>query len=373
MILRELEVNKGRALSDDLLQKDRTWLLRQDFLKRIEFQVKPGTSQDKQLLMLVVQEKPQLSAAPILANKDVFGWYAGMKFRIRNLWGRRYQITTKLQFGSVENLSFTLTNPWFAGKWRLFTEFNFYITKFRYQFNDHPNPFNEKDLGIMATVGKAFGRKWRWGLLGGYEEIRVDDPSVTLSGKDSDDLYQLGTYIEFDSRDWPLYPRSGVYLKGMSHYYAPFQEYPFSRVGVDFRAFLPVATRNILAWALEFQISHGTIPVYKRFHLGGGRGIRGYSTGSLCGDNCFMASAEYRIPILYQRNPLAGLHAGWAIILFTDWAATWLRKDRFGLDKIKASAGLGVHFIWDQWVFRVEYGHRGEGWGFISFGTGTRI
>ena len=56
VLLRELNVKTGNPFSDADLRKDYSWLLRLDFLKRIEFLMRPGSESDKQMVMLVVQE-----------------------------------------------------------------------------------------------------------------------------------------------------------------------------------------------------------------------------------------------------------------------------------------------------------------------------
>ena len=82
---------------------------------------------------------------------------------------------------------------------------------------------------------------------------------------------------------------------------------------------------------------------------------------------------EYRIPILYERNPLAGMHGGYACVLFFDTANTWFGDETFTMTRFQSSAGLGFHAIWDDLVIRVEYGYRGKGFGFLNVGSGIKF
>ncbi|MFH1940889.1 MAG: POTRA domain-containing protein, partial [bacterium] len=92
IILRELNSREGALLLESRLREDRAWLLRQDFLKRVEFQMKRGSDEIQRVLLLVVQEKGLWSISPIFSNNDLFGWYAGFRASINNGWGRRNQI-----------------------------------------------------------------------------------------------------------------------------------------------------------------------------------------------------------------------------------------------------------------------------------------
>ena len=373
IILRELDLKKGASFSTLLLQKDRAWLLRQDFLKRIEFQLKPGSTQNQRILFLVVQEKGTWSVSPILSNNDIFGWYAGTRLTTHNIWGRRNRIDAIFQIGSIEYYGLSYANPWWGGEFRLFTELNIYHTAFRYLFKDYPDHFDERDTGFILTLGRRISRRLHIGLRTGIEQIWVEDPALTNSGEHTDHLTQLEPFIRFDSRDWPLYPRTGVYFQAWMRWYNPSRDHQFQRKGLDLRFYSPIFQDNILAVQTSFDISQGTIPVYKRLHLGGGRAIRGYTSGELVGENSFMMSMEYRFPILYERNPLAGIHAGYAGVIFFDLATAWFQDRTLDPTMLRGCGGIGIHFIWDHFVIRAEYGNRGKGWGFINMKTGVKF
>ncbi len=371
-ILQELDLRIGRPIRFQDLVKERAWLLRQDFLKRIEFQVKPGTIENRQVLMLVVQEKGILSASPILSNNDVFGWYAGIKVAHRNLFGRRNRLETTLQFGSVRHFGITWIYPWFGGSLRLFTELSAYYRSFSYLYTDYTPHFNERDEGIIWSFGRGITRHGRIGLRSGIEGIRVDRPGVTRSGN-KDILSSLEPFLEWDFRDWPVYPKTGLYLRYGYQWYGVFQPYRFGRMTADLRIYRPVYHDNILAVQSMVQLSAGGVPVYKRIHMGGGKTLRGYGTGDLAGENNFLVSMEYRFPILYERNPLAGINAGYAGVLFLDTGAAWFRGEALHPHMIRGSVGFGMHMIWDHFVVRLEYGYHGQGMGFVNAGTGVKF
>ena len=373
IILRELRLYEGGPWTLHNLSAERAWLLRQDFLKRIEFQIKPGSTVSQSVLMLIVQEKGMISASPILSNQDVYGWYAGTGLTFRNVFGYRNRIDLIAQLGGLKHFEFRLSNPWIFRSLRLFAEFRLYHTSFRYRFTDFPSSFEERDTGALLTVGKGIGRSFQIGLRSGFERVWTENPDITVSSGHSDRIFILEPFLSYDSRDWPLYPKYGFFLQAWVRRFDIERGFRPERIGLDIRAYTPAYRENILAFQTMLEISHGTVPVYKRIHIGGGRTIRGFSTGDLSGENSALVSIEYRIPVFYIRNPAAGLHAGYALVLFSDMASTWYRIADWTPRDIRACVGLGVHAIWDHFVIRGEYGHRGKGWGFINVGTGVKF
>lgn len=373
IILRELNSREGALLLESRLREDRAWLLRQDFLKRVEFQMKRGSDEIQRVLLLVVQEKGLWSISPIFSNNDLFGWYAGFRASINNGWGRRNQIEATLQIGGIQNYAFSWNYPWFGGSLRLFAGLEISHSVFYYRYSDYASHFHEKDSEASLTLGKAIGRKLSFGIRAGIESIWVGDTTVTYSKTHIDRLTVGESFIRFDSRDWPQYPRTGFYLMAWSKWSGIFQPQGFRRTGLDFRFYSPVYNDNVLALQTAVEISDGTVPVYRRIHLGGAKTIRGYPTGSLAGENSFLMSLEYRFPIVYERNPLAGIHVGYIGVLFIDAAATWFKHETIVQNAIRKSAGFGIHLIWDHWILRAEYGNHGKGWGFINIGSGIKF
>ena len=373
VLLRELNIREGSPFTEDRIREERAWFLRQDLFKRIEFQLKAGSAQDRRILMLIVQEKGTWSFSPILSNQDVYGWYAGGKVAATNMWGSRNRIETTIQLGGYRQYALAWSNPWILGKLRMFADLVFYHTAFRYRFQDHPASFEETDTGMTLSLGKSFGRRFQLGMRLGWEEVYVGDPSVTVTGGNTDRIHILEPFVRYDSRDWPLYPRKGIYLHSSYRLYSVQNQQRFYRFFVDGRLFTPTYRENILAIQVSAELSMEAIPVYKRIHIGGGRTIRGFSAGDLSGENSLLVSAEYRIPIFYIRNPLAGVHVGYAAVLFSDIAAAWYQSENLSSDMVHGAYGVGIHIIWDHWVLRFEYGYRGAGWGFINVGSGIKF
>ncbi len=373
VLLRELNVKIGKPFSDSDLRQDYSWLLRLDFLKRIEFLMRPGSESDKQMVMLIVQEEDPWFFSPILETSHPFGWIGGVKWTVPNFRGRRERIQLRLELGGINKGQFSWTNPWFGRSLHLFSEITAFHRIFRYSYHDVNSPFREKETAFSLSVGKRFGRIFKIGIRSQYQHIWTDRPSVMVSGSNTDDLLAEELFAEMDTRDWPLYPKTGFYLKSWMRWMDRDRNRLFRRSGFDSRGYIPIFRDNILAVQCIGQWSTGTVPIYERIHLGEDETIRGYGKGALSGENSLMASLEYRFPIFYERNPLAGIHAGFVGVLFFDMGTAWFQNEKFDWNRLHGSAGIGVHFIFDHYVLRGEYGYRGEGWGFINTGTSVKF
>lgn len=373
VILRELQIAPRTPIDRERLRQERNWLLRLDFLKRIDFLTKTGTRPDRQILMIVIRERSPLSFSPSLDLDDRYGLSLGGSVTTYNLRGNRERVRVSGMIGGYQQLGFSWQNPWMGGPLRLFAELRASYKQIDYLYPDWNDPFEEKDIVFQGRIGRQIGRKLRLGIAGGFEKITLSDAAVSMSLNGTDELYRWQMFSEYDTRDWPFYPREGIFLKcAIDRYYLP-QNQSLDFLSTDFRAYFPLGHQPILAVQIAGHLSEGFTPVYKRTHLGGSRTVRGFATGEYAGENILFSSLEYRFPWLYERNPSAGLHFGINGVLFMDAGTIWWNRDSFSFKSVRGSAGLGVHLIWDQWVIRVEYGQQGRKWGFISTGTDVKF
>lgn len=373
VILRELEMQSGKPVTDSLLVSDRSWLIRSDFLDRIDFQLKPGRQPGHCDLLVIVKEKGHWSFSPGFHTNDLFGLYGGGTLKYRNLLGLRQDLKVEFEVGGKNRMLFTWSNPWFAGPLHLFSELMIYTREIPYPYRDYPDAFLETTHGIKLNTGKQFGRTLRIGLTASWEKTETDLEAVLFSNEESDAPVSAGVFFTADTRDWPSYPRNGylVHVSGDHTWFGSGQTY---MCGIfNLRTYHPVGRSDILAMQLFVQGYHHAIPVYKRLHLGGGDSVRGLPSGYMAGDRLVMGNIEYRFPIMYERHFEENLHVGYAGVIFFDLGSAWFSKDAWNIRDLRTSAGIGVHAIWDNYVIRGEYGTRGQGWGFINIGTSVHF
>ncbi|MBN1779966.1 BamA/TamA family outer membrane protein [bacterium] len=372
VILRELELQPGRPVTDSIMISDRSWLIRSDFLKKIDFQLKPSIQKDICALLLVVQEKGHWSFMPSFHTDDLFGMTGGGTLKYRNLSGRRQQLRLNTETGGKTRIGLTWSDPWFGGSWRLFSQATVYYLKMPYPYPDYPDEFTETIRGGELLLGRQPGRTVQIGLRLCREELRSTDRAVLVSDSRSDLRTGTGLFMKIDTRDWPAYPGSGLFVHtGLDHFH--FKGGHTEQGIMNIRAFFPVRSSNILAVQIFARALAGTVPVYDRLHLGGGDMVRGIPTGTLAGNRLVMANMEYRFPIMYERHFEENLHVGYAGVLFLDIGSAWFSESGWDTRDLRCAVGVGVHALWDDYVIRGEYGTRGKGWGFIKIGTNAHF
>ncbi|HDQ44193.1 MAG TPA: hypothetical protein ENN17_01675 [bacterium] len=372
VILRELRLKPGMPLDPSLLNTERDWLVRLDFLRRIDFLTRAVSDPDRRTLMIVVSEKPRFTFYPSAGWDALFGISAGVMLASDNLSGRRETLRIRARFGGIREGRLLWSNPWMAGSLRLFTELDLGYTGFRYLYDDFEPDFFQEVYRFRWTLGRRFGRRVRIGFRGGWDRVVADDPDALVSRGGRDTMAELGLTGEWDTRDWPFYPGRGVYAKAA----VARTRLPDGRIlretDADLRGYLTLRADHILAFQTVVHIADGPVPVCRRVHFNDGA-LRGYRTGSFWGENSLTASLEYRLPLHYERNPSANLHAGTLAVFFADAGAAWLQSDRSGWKRLHGAAGFGIHAVWQRWVLRAEYGVNRGGRGFLTAGTDVRF
>lgn len=368
VILREL--SNSRSL--EKLYQDRAWLQRLDFLKRVDFMVKEKSDTEAEKLIIVVQEKPVYEVLPIIDNHDVYGWLWGVQLIQRNLWGRREALSFSYETGKRETFKALWQEPWFGNKLHLISELSFQYSQGDYLYRDYSPHFSMDYKKVEYKLGKGFGRYFNIGINFRYESMHTNDNKVTLSQTFDDELTSQGIFVNWDNRDWPVYPAKGLLVK-MEALETKTNLYAFRNGSVEINYFQHIKNRHILAFQFHYSGMEGSIPVYKRLHLGGTKSLRGYKAGAFGGNHIFFSSSEYRFPMFYLRHPEEGIHLGWLGFVFWDVGSNW-----YGFNDLKAlqfhhSAGLGIHAILDSWNLRLEYGQVFKGLGYLTAGTSFKF
>lgn len=373
VILRELNLKPGISLTDALLATDRAWLIRLDFLRRIELITKTGSTPHHRILMVVVREKGTFSASPGGGYDNLFGWTAGGSMTFKNLRGLRERLKIKAQIGGIRKGNINWQNPWMAGQYHLFTEVDLSYLGLPYLYDDFTPDFDLDHFHGHWAIGRQVGRHFKFGLKAGLDYVYADRPDALISGQNRDINPSVGLFADLDTRDWPFYPHRGHYWQGSLTTTELEDGTLFWDSDIDLRFYAPLLRGSTLAWQSRMRLTRGTVPVYERFHMGGGATLRGYDTGSFWGENMLLGCVEYRFPMLYVRNPAANIHLGYLGVLFVDTGVVWQQHTRLRWEAVRGSVGFGVHAIWGQWVIRAEYGTHGRGWGFITGGTDVKF
>lgn len=154
-----------------------------------------------------------------------------------------------------------------------------------------------------------------------------------LPGSHGSLLSGLGPIIEWDSRDNIFYPSQGTWLQFHTIVYRGWlgSEFDYEAYTLDFRYFLKVQDRHILAFQLVAKTMQGLVPFNHLARLDQLRGIHG---SRFRDRQLAVAQVEYRYSI-YQR---------FSGVVFTGWGDVMHRSSDFRLTQFKFSLGAGLRF-----------------------------
>lgn len=146
-------------------------------------------------------------------------------------------------------------------------------------------------------------------LIGGRYHVDYSRPLSYESGRQLDSLrplgydaglvHGLGLRIAFDSRDDVYFPYKGSYAIGTATFYpkALGSDYQFGLLTGEYRSFINIKKKVILASQVLGQIGIGNTPFYMMPRLGGLTVLRGYPMGAFRDQFLFYMQGELRVPV----------------------------------------------------------------------------
>lgn len=109
----------------------------------------------------------------------------------------------------------------------------------------------------------------------------------------------LGINLSFDNRDDLYFPYKGHYFDAKLIGYPTFlgSKYQFATLEAEYRSFINIKRKVILASQIISQMSFGDVPFYKMPALGGKHILRGYTMGTGRDNFLFNLQGELRVPL----------------------------------------------------------------------------
>jgi hypothetical protein len=145
-----------------------------------------------------------------------------------------------------------------------------------------------------------------------------------------------GAQLVWDTREPQLYPLSGRYLSftTVGHPGALASHDGYTFLGLDYREFITISGRHILAAQGIAETTVGDAPFHYLPYLGGMNELRGYPEGRYRDDVALQAQLEYRFPIWWRFGGVVFAAAGQVAPAF----------DELSFSDVPAAAGLGLRF-----------------------------
>lgn len=386
VIRRELQVYEQELYSGAQLKKSMRNLRRLDFFKDVKINTLKGSSDDKMLLKIDVEEKP--------TGAFTFGAGYGNAEKVflmgsisqKNLFGRGQTLSLNAQLGSVSTkyiLSFT--EPWLFDT-PLSAGFDLYNWKYDY------DTYDKKSKGGAIRLGYPVYEFTRV-----YFSYAVDQSDITNIQTDAPDAIKdmegnnisssVTAALRYDSRDKVFNPTEGANHSFSIQYAGLGGDIGFTKFNLETGWFIPLFRETVgsihAATGYVTQNSDKKLPVYERFNLGGINSLRGFkwedlspkklnSDGILTeiGGNKFVQlNLEFIFPLIKD--------AGVMGVLFFDTGDVYDNNENIKPGKLRKSIGGGIRWYSPMGPMRVEYGYildpvEGEGkGGKVEFTMGT--
>ena len=201
---------------------------------------------------------------------------------------------------------------------------------------------------VEAGIGsRSFEQKWTDASL----------PAAATAGKRSSLIWR-GT-LGMDTRDILWYPTRGMYNRvGIEYVDRPAFHDSYTLLTGDLRVFVPLPWEHILALRAWGRRVDGPLWVEDMLFWGGADTIRGYDYGTLAGEEGFLLTAEYRLPLFLMSISGDGRVIGIGLHAFGDAGGNWQDGETRGT---LFSWGAGTHINLSDHQFRFEFAVNEDG------------
>lgn len=175
--------------------------------------------------------------------------------------------------------------------------------------NNHPTENKELFQHDVLRVQAVYQYRFKKNLLIGpryyienttpqkYAENRQLD-TIQPAGYEGGFIQGLGFRAGFDNRDDMYFPYKGNYAVGTVTAFPKFlgSNYQFVTLSADYRSFINIRRKVILASQIQAQIALGDVPFYQLPKMGGKMMLRGWPEGINRDHYLFSLQGELRVP-----------------------------------------------------------------------------
>jgi outer membrane protein assembly factor BamA len=360
IILRELTFSIGDTLNPKLAEYNRERIYSLDIFNEVK--LKPFKVDDKNILIIQVEESWYIYPLPFLTLKDR-DWNKisyGVAVKIANFRGRNETLRGRLALGYDPSLTFSYFNPNLSRNLDLFSNIQIGL-----------QTVNNRSETAEELVGGEFGLFHRFSVTAGYDYIETPFyiEGVSASNERIDRTVILGASYSYDTRDLRQYASNGLLalasfeLKGFG-----INDINYRIAYFDYREYRPVFISGlVLKWRLAARLTNGNVPYYDYSYIGLRERIRGHWDEQQEGNDLFVGSLEmnywvlndyrlnlYWIPLL--PNSLLSYRVGLVWELFADTGTTRLNGEPLAINQLSTGYGTGVSILLlPYFIMRIEY------------------
>jgi outer membrane protein assembly factor BamA len=369
VILRELGFEVGDPFDYELL--DQAWDRLEDigYFAFVDMEYDQDDS-GQMVLRVIVEEDMSTSYGPLLRYSPRHKYLLGAWVAENNLRGKGEVLKLELAALYIQRAVLSWQRPWLFGHPDLEAK-----VSLRWQsapFVYRPTSYRQWQTDLEARWTFQGPMYLRGGINFGQDDYRDDyswpatDPDLSnveyLAHKET--RTALTAAVGIDTRSNPWYPRQGVFIEAGAHSWQSDQFESYTETFADARFFVPLPVgKHTLALRAFGRRTDGSAHLDNVLFYGGAETIRGYRLGRLEGDEGYLLSVEYRIPLFIMPISPKGEMVGFGLHAFGDAGDAWWRDG--DPQQALQSYGGGAHLNLDRLQLRFEAARTRDGdWSF---------
>lgn len=366
----------GQTLNED--QTDDAWDALEDcgYFRFVEMDYDDSVDGEV-VLNIIVEEDMATFYGPYARYSRRHKYFLGAWVEQRNLRGKGETLRVQAVAVYIQSGLISWNTPWLFGAEGLDATFS--ATGEQGDFVFRPTRYRKWDLDWQM--------KWKFAgpfyVLGGVDYGSFDQRDSynwELPDRGNDLPDEKKTYeanveyhwvprvaVGLDSRDNPYYPLRGLFVEGMARGWSSNGFPSYLETSLDTRAFVPMPwKKHVLALHAWGRKVDGPTNIDNGLYFGGPETVRGYTYAQREGEEGYLLSAEYRMPLFLMPISPNGEIIGAGIHLFADAGDAWFYGAEAG--KSEFSYGAGFHLNIDTLQLRFEAARTREGdWAFEFF------
>ncbi len=365
---REFEVVEGDAYNRSRLQRSEQNIRNLDFFETVQVEELPGSTPDKTVIDVQVQEKStgELSLGAGFSTND--GPLAEFRIQERNLLGRGQNLGFAVTLaGERSEADISFTEPYFLGR-----DLSAGFDLFRVTRNQDELSFEQRQTGGALRIGYPVAKNLRQSFSYRFDENDIRDVDVTASRfiRDQEGVRStsaISQRLVYDTRDSILDPTEGLVARWESEVagLGGDAKYFSNIVGANY--FYPIRDQWVFSLLGEAGLIFGygdeDVEINERFFLGG-QNLRGFeragvgprdivANDSLGGNQFYRGSVELGFPSGLPEDLGVRGH------LFSDFGTLYdideSDPDIVDEDSIRASVGAGISWRSPLGPIRVDF------------------
>jgi outer membrane protein assembly factor BamA len=368
LIQRIMGVKIGQPF--DMDQMDAAWDALEDCGHFRFVEMDYDDDEDTVVLTVMVEEDLNTFYGPLLEYSRRHKYRLGGWIEQRNLRGKGELL--RLEVGALYKQDATLSwyRPWLFGVDGLDLEVKAFGEQADFVFR--PTRYRKFEFGILPKwefLGPVYGLlDLRYGQFQQRDTFAWELPDrgpdspagrVTYEAR-TERYWHNRAAVGVDTRSNPFYPQRGVFFEIGATRWLSDEFDAYNQADVDARIFAPLPWRkHVLALRAWGRRVDGPSHLDNQLYFGGPETVRGYPYASREGDEGYLLSAEYRMPLFLMPISPQGEIVGFGFHLFTDAGDAWFEGADAGRSMF--SYGAGAHVNITRFQLRFEAARTREG------------